>query len=395
MTAAEKASMAAKVARVAAYTAWDHARRPAAVELADIPWSAQAITPAWLTQVLCAEVPGAAVVSHEVTGGSDGSTSRRTLRVTYNEAGQEAGLPEAIFTKISKGFTTRILTGLAGALAAEAGFYTALRPTLDIEAPRALHARVDDATFRSVFVLDDVGASRGARFGNPTTFRVDRAMAESMVANMAAYHGACWASPALPDVSWLPTSLQFQLNANAVTDFRKRTLIGIRRAEGFAPDEFLRRREEIWPASLRALELNSRPPWTFLHSDVHIGNWYVAEDGRMGLYDWQLVSRGQWALDVAYALMSALEVEDRRAWEGDLLRLYLERLAAAGGDPPPFDRAWTMYRQQTFHGLIFWLFTLGAGPLQPQMQPQAVSEANVARMAQAVVDLESLDSLDA
>ena len=31
--------------------------------------------------------------------------------------------------------------------------------------------------------------------------------------------------------------------------------------------------------------------------------------------------------------------------------------------------------------------------MQPQMQKQSVAEANVARMTQATVDLESLDSL--
>jgi hypothetical protein len=98
------------------------------------------------------------------------------------------------------------------------------------------------------------------------------------------------------------------------------------------------------------------------------------------------------ALDFAYAMMGALTVEDRRAWERDLLTRYLEQLAAAGGDAPSFDQAWLDYRQQVFHGLIFWLYTIGAGKLQPEMQPLKVSEANVERMAHAVIDLDSFDA---
>lgn len=46
-----------------------------------------------------------------------------------------------------------------------------------------------------------------------------------------------------------------------------------------------------------------------------------------------------------------------------------------------------------FHALVFWLYTLGAGSLQPDMQPRDACDANVSRMAQATIDLESLDSL--
>jgi hypothetical protein len=137
----------------------------------------------------------------------------------------------------------------------------------------------------------------------------------------------------------------------------------------------------------------SSGPLTLLHSDVHLGNWYVTHDGTMGQSDWQALTRGGWALDVAYALTSALSIEDRRAWERELLNIYLDRLATLGVAPPTFSEAFDAYRQQVFHALAFWLYTLGAGVLQPDMQPRDVSDTNVARMAQATIDLDSLDSV--
>jgi aminoglycoside phosphotransferase (APT) family kinase protein len=114
----------------------------------------------------------------------------------------------------------------------------------------------------------------------------------------------------------------------------------------------------------------------------------------MGLCDWQLMTRGNWALDVAYALTSALTVDDRRAWERELIEVYLDQLKACGGPSDlDFDLAWRLYRQQVFHGLIFWLYTIGHGALQPAMQPDAVSRINLERMTNAIVDLESLDSI--
>ena len=126
---------------------------------------------------------------------------------------------------------------------------------------------------------------------------------------------------------------------------------------------------------------------------MHLGNWYAVGEHGMGLYDWQCMTTGECALDVVYAVMSALTIEDRRAWERELLELYLEELTLAGGTAPPFDLAWPRYRQQVFHSLVFWLYTIGSGRMQPQMQKQSVAEANVARMTQATIDLESLNSL--
>src|SRR5688572_27969794 len=94
-----KAAMALLGARVVG----NHLRekvRPVRVTTAEqTPLSVDAITPQWLTAVLCGAVPGAAVEHFEVVGGSDGTSSRRALRVHYNAAGVAADLPERLFTK--------------------------------------------------------------------------------------------------------------------------------------------------------------------------------------------------------------------------------------------------------------------------------------------------------
>jgi hypothetical protein len=60
--------------------------------------------------------------------------------------------------------------------------------------------------------------------------------------------------------------------------------------------------------------------------------------------------------------------------------------------PQSPDALWLAYRQQQLHGLGYWLYTLGRGALQPRMQPDEVSVLNIARMAQAVVDLGAMDA---
>ena len=72
--------------------------------------------------------------------------------------------------------------------------------------------------------------------------------------------------------------------------------------------------------------LVQQEPRCLLHADAHIGNAYVEQDGTVGFVDWQTTAVGQWAHDVNYFLVSALDFPDRRAYEAELLEHYLKAL---------------------------------------------------------------------
>jgi hypothetical protein len=67
--------------------------RPKARRLDDVPCSPYAITPEWLTAVLCGKNPGAVVTHVEVKPASAGTHERHQLIVSYNEEGRRATLP--------------------------------------------------------------------------------------------------------------------------------------------------------------------------------------------------------------------------------------------------------------------------------------------------------------
>lgn len=387
--------MVRQIGSLAGHVLKERVRPVRPTDLSDVPASPDLLTEEYLTAALCAGVPGAEVTGFTVGGGSDGSTSRAALTVTYNNAGTAAALPVDVFTKATPKLTSRLITVPSGALLTEERFYNSLQPELtDLETPTGYHAAVDLASGRSMFLLENIAVTRGATFGDTRELYVDRAKAEDQMRLLGTLHGRFWESPRLTgDIGWMKTSLQFQIDCNDAISFEGRSLVGLERAADVVPAELHSRGPDIWAAAMRSLESNVSLPMTMLHSDVHLNNWYVTGDGRMGLCDWQLMTRGNWALDVAYALTSALTVEDRRIWERDLLEIYLDALGAAGGAAPTFDEAWLRYRQQVFHGLIFWLYTIGHGRLQPAMQPDAVSRINLERMTNALVDLDSLGSV--
>jgi hypothetical protein len=388
---AGKLAAAASIARLGGHVLREKARPRVARVLSEVPSSWENATAEWFTAALCRDHPGAAVLSVTPGAGSVGTTSRQVLHVTYNSEGTAAGLPSTVFAKSTAAFRSRVVMGLSGGLDSECGFYARIGHGLAIETPTCYHAAFDGSSGRSILLLEDVAAGRGATFGSPT-LAVTRPMAESMVRQLAGYHGAFWDSPRLATrMPWLKTSLAYQVRLNNVVNSHKLTLRGIRRSEHLIPRAVLSRAADVYPATMRALELNGGGPQTLQHADVHIGNWYLLPDGRMGQFDWQCTTKGGWALDVSYALMSALAVEDRRSWERDLLALYLDALGAQGIVPPSPSEAWLSYRQQTLHGYMFWLSTLGAGAMLPDLQPRDICLANIARMSAAVDDLDSLN----
>jgi hypothetical protein len=382
-------------ARVGAQLAWERARNVRPTTLGDVPPSAEALTSEWLTAALCRDAPGAAVVHFDVFGGSDGTSSRRTLRVTYNDAGKEAGLPTELFTKSASTFQSRLLLVLSGVTEGETIFYRDIRPELDrLRSPRAYYAASDPRTCRSIVILEDL-SSKSWTFPDPMTDVITRADAEDTVDQMAYYHAAFWDDPRLTrgPLARLSTTERVQERLNDV-GLDKRAEVGLERGRSVVPPALYRRKSEILPATMRSLRLNSSGVLTVLHQDVHQGNWLRDPEGRMGLYDWQATAKGEWALDYSYAISVNLPVEQRRAWERDLLERYLWRLGEEGvGKPPSFDEAWLRYRQQPFHVLIFALFTIGAGRFQPEMQPDDYMFRCLERIATFIDDHDSLDSL--
>jgi thiamine kinase-like enzyme len=382
--------------RIAYQVAKERITNPHPVTLREVPPSPEHLTNRWLTQALCDGTPGAEVLDHELGPRNDGTSSRRTLRVEYNDAGRAAGLTEWLFTKSGPGFMKRMVSAAAGLGVIESTFYAQIRPTLVLEAPITQYSAFDPVTNRQLLIVDDVSRTRGAHFGNILTRQLDREQAEQVIDTLAALHVAFWDAPLRKRFgSWLLDSHEWMARLNITINAPKRILVGFERGREVIPPRLYQRRQDVPAMLMRSLEINTAGPQTLLHGDVHPGNWYVTGDNRMGLYDWQCVVRGGWARDVAYALSSHLTVENRRAWERDLVARYCDQLAEAGCRPPGAEEAFLAYRQQMPHAMFMWLGTIGRYSLQPDMQPKDITLESVRRTCQAAEDLDSLEAIAA
>lgn len=384
-----KASAARHAARVLLAVGRERVARAPAVTVEEVPRSPQEIGVDWLTAVLCARAPGASVTSVRAAGGNSGTTTRRALELTYNDVGVAAGLPTRLFAKCTTTLAQRLMLGLGGFLHGEPGFYTLVRPELAVEAPMGYFGAVDGRSWRSIVLLEDVTATRGASFWQPSN-HITRDQIENLLSSAAGWHGMLWGSARLAGWRWLKTPAQQMRLIDALIGLANRLPAGAQRASGVIPPRLQERQADLYAAMRRSMAMASRGTPTYLHGDLHIANTYVVPDGRMGVVDWQVGLQGSWAHDYSYLVATALQIDDRRAWEQELLDFYLERLALAGGDRIPRDKAWSAYRSALLYPYFAWVYTLGRSRLQPNFQPGRVSLTMIERISTAIDDLDSL-----
>lgn len=359
----------------------------------ELPIAFEYLTPEWLTDALCRDVPGAKVTGFDLGGVDNGSSNRRRIALTYNDAGNaSAALPRSIFCKAAHNLANRIVLGVGSSSESESNYYSKIRPWLDIESPVPYFVKLDTKTWNAMIILGDISDSV-TEFCNHHTV-MTKARAESQMRLLARLHGKCYSDPRLAAATrdnFLTWSDYF--DRTKIFGMREGSEGGFQKSEGLLPDSVFARASEIWPGTMKSVAFHDHGMQTLAHHDVHLKNWYVAGNGEMGLSDWQCAVRGHWSRDVAYTLATALTIDDRRAWEDDLLRYYFDHLEAEGGPKVDFAEGKLNYAQQMITALTWWTITINPAPGMPDMQPLDITQEFIRRIGAAMEDLGTMDAL--
>ena len=348
----------------------------------EIPTRLNKITPEFLTRVLQHHAAGLKVLS--VTSGDldEGTGSRARIALQYNRAGEAAGLPRTMWIKSCFNDFREHLIAM-NMMVGEAVFYR-LAPKLPMRAPRAYYAGFD-ATGQGLVLLEDLAAS-GSTFGTAGS-PLDEFLVRDGLDQLARLHGSFWGAECVPDpdAAWPVLPTQGPLGERIYRDVIPR-LDEFRcqpHLEGRLPAEVLSG-DRFGAAVAKLLEMSATEPHCLLHFDPHLGNLCVNSAGRAVFVDWQLFRMGGWFHDVAYFLSGALEPSDRRRWESDLLKYYLDRLALHGGHPPNFEIAWHQYSAAQVYGVLSWVVA------RPAMQSLSTIFTFLERHVEAMTDHDSL-----
>ncbi|WP_436772257.1 phosphotransferase family protein [Yinghuangia sp. YIM S09857] len=311
------------------------------------------LSPTWLTAALAPRFPGI-----RVTGVRPGPVVSRVATNASFHIECEGGVPEGLSPTLwGKGYFSEVGRQFRHTGRFEVSFYRHLAARSGVRTLTSVYADVDHETGHSAVITEDV-LHQGAVFLDAASEYTPDLAAESL-AQLAALHASGWGDPTVGTAEWLAPRLVSYTGHRGVREIRQ----NFESTVGAGVPVEVRNADRLFAAYEDVITGTAdAEPWTVVHGDTHVGNLYLDGAGQPAFVDWQLVQRGPWYLDVGYHIASVLTVEDRRRTEKDLLRHYLDRLAAAGVDAPKWDEAWDGLRHGIVHGFYLWGITLKVDP---------------------------------
>ncbi|MBL7495004.1 phosphotransferase [Frankia sp. CNm7] len=228
----------------------------------------------------------------------------------------------------------------------EVGFYARLAASVQIRVPRCWQAAISADSRLFTLVLAD---AHPARAGSQEA-GCDVEQAADAVRNLAGLHAPFWNSALLDaESSWLERSddaaraFMGELHVAATAEFVERYRTRLEPADA----DTLRRAAALtyrWQVACES-------PYSLLHGDYRLDNLLFPADGPgVCAVDWQTLSIGLPARDLAYFLATALPSDERRAHEADLVASYHRRLVELGVTGYSAADCFTDYRRGMLHG---------------------------------------------
>lgn len=358
-----------------------------------VPRGFEEITAEWLTSVLAQSHQGVEVTSAKVDPHMGHKPNKVRVHLTYNKAGEDAGLPPTLVVKGTLNGTVSRGAIIDFSNMAELVSYRDIVPHLDINSPRLFYQNWEAEPSESVILVFEDMAVR-----NPTYFpngfaTLEYGQAAKILTAMARFQAQTWNSDKFDEGGvWGPgtgAGENYRLINELYFDILPRSehwSSSVTSPRGAAMPRLLRdpdRMERGWQRLTDMLTAHGR---VIVHGDEHLGNLAFERDGTPIFYD--MLARGEpWPLGMARFLIPTLDIEDRRAWDRSLLAGYLRDLEGFGVAVPSFKEAWLAYRASAICTLMIWLNNSST------WQPQATNVANAARAAAAVQDYNSFGLL--
>lgn len=298
-----------------------------------LPSSPADLTPEWLGAVLGVQVSSVRV--EPIGTGQTGATYR--LTPAYAAAGSH---PVSLVAKLPSqepGVRERVALGYR----AEHAFYTRVAGTVAVPVPEVFHCEISSDGSEFVLLIADLApAAQGDQLrgcGAEDALLAVRALAD--------LHGPRWCDPA-----WL--SFEGIAMPKADADFAR----GMGALAGIALEKTLSGLGDRVSAADRTVlteAANLIEPWLgldadrfcLLHGDYRLDNLLFDAAARtVTVVDWQTLTVGLPARDLAYFLATSMDPTARQRGESRLVEAYHRRLLEHGVRDFTLDRCWTDYR---------------------------------------------------
>lgn len=303
------------------------------------------ITPEWMTGAL--RKAGHQVTVKELAGKRVGTGQvGESVRFTLTYSGDAKGAPSTVVGKFPSSDPDSRATGVNfGNYIREVNFYRDLKASAGVTTPVCLHADVDPETSDFVLLMEDLAPAQPGDQMKGTSV----AEAALVLEEAAKLHASHWNDEAMDDLPWL-----FETKAapkRTQPDLIKLLWQGFRERYGERiPADCV----EIGEAITRNYEFfkdGYDGPKCLTHNDFRPDNMMfgTAEGGYpVAVVDWQSIGYGCCMADVSYFLSGALNREERKTHEHELLSTYHRRLGELGVTGYSFEEMMKHYALYSF-----------------------------------------------
>jgi hypothetical protein len=350
----------------------------------------EAITPAWLTDVLGHGGVAAQVNSFTARPVGTGQIGQ-SIKFILDYAHAPPDAPASLVGKFpSPEAESRNAGVVLGNYIREVNFYKHLAPTALIATPKCYFTDVDPATSEFVLMMEDLGpAEQGDQLTGCTLEQARLAVREA--ANLHASH---WDDGEIEDLAWVSGTRAAGQRGSADPN----AIIGLWQAfcarYGTRIGGDSRSIGDTLVANFDRYNALYTGPKSLVHIDYRPDNMMFATPagGRpLTVLDWQSLAFGPGVTDVAYFLAGALPREQRRALERDLVREYHERLSALGVAGYGYETCWRDYRSRAF--ALFMVAFYASMIVTQTPRGDAMFMAMLRSASDQILDLDSLDFL--
>ncbi len=349
----------------------------------------EAIETEWMRAVLEATgVAGGARLERSEFGGYVGTGQtgcNARFHLTWSDP---TGRPATIMGKFPSRDETARLTGFGGsAYITEWNFYRNLAHTVDVRAPKCLHAAFDAAEPGFCLIMEDLaGSEQGDHF---TGLNLDEAALA--IDQAVKLHAPRWGDPTLAD-SWPQPSTEDE-RAERLQMFYSMLLPPFLERLGSRLDVSIVDFVQKFAAGVGRWARGTGSPLTVAHYDFRPDNFLFARSPDappLVIVDWQTVNQGMGMADVAYLVASSFHPDRRADNERTLVESYWEQLTARGVEYD-FDACWRDYRFGSLWGLIITVLATSMAARTERGDDLFVYMAT--QYGRQCIELESLDLL--
>lgn len=362
-----------------------------AIDTTHLPTSAEALTPAWLTDALHSSgvlEAGARVASCDARPlGAGGGLIGLVARVRVEYAGAPGAAPREMIAKFpSPVAANRAVADTYDMYGREVRFYQEFSATTRLGHPRCYFAARSPANSDFVLLLEDLGERRSG----DQVVGSDLADAEVVIDAMAAFHAETWGRTSDARYAWVTPHANAQQIAGMEAGFAFGWPRFTNELAEIIPPRVLAWGGRVGPCTRDLLTRMCSGPLVIAHADFRLENMFFAAKlthPAFSILDWQSITKSSPGHDLAYYLTQSVKLEVRREHERALLDRYLEGLRASGVRDYTRDQLSAAYRLAALY-LLDYAVTIAATLDLGNERGAAIARALSQRSCAALDDLE-------